>query len=282
MSMTKDSTSTGPPSTSTRSSCFLGCFGCSGEKTQLTDKVNSDSRRPRWISKWSFRFKKLPKKTVPVDVTTVPRKSKSAKDAPATSDTPSTKKHVLSVDGKHTAGEQKTSRKKQTAAVKSLNGSYSRPKETKPGTTSATGPGPTSPEPKTVTIGRPLVTTPLKHLTHSKSLSPPMILKSSQVPPSGNDGVDREFDSIIGMSIILVTLVIMVLWGKLCAILCTSAWFFVAPRLIAVRKRSVVNTVDQLTTESGDNMGLESTEYKKKVILEGLLQRNHRNVIGRL
>ncbi|KAI3812326.1 hypothetical protein L1987_17033 [Smallanthus sonchifolius] len=284
--MTKDSaTTTGPPSTST---CFLGCFGCSGGKPQLTDEVNSSSRhryrRRRWISKWRFSFKKPPTKTVPVDLPTVPEKSKPVTNAPTTpgstweeNENPTlTKKHAITVD------EEKPRRKKWTVAVKSQNGSNSsRKKETKPAARSA-------PDQKTVTMAHPLVSSPLKPLSHSKSQPPAKRQKHPHAPPV-DEGLRRksgpsggEFDSIIGMSIILVILVILVLWGKLCAILCTSSWFFIAPRLVAAGQRSAVDSADKPPPESHNSLDLESVEYKKKVILEGLLQRNHRNIVGRL
>ncbi|XP_076945631.1 uncharacterized protein LOC143616783 [Bidens hawaiensis] len=279
--MTKDTTTTRPPSPSTSSSCFFGCFGCSGKKTRLKE-VNLGSRRRRgWIS--NFSFKKSPTKTVPIDLTTV-------NDAPVTSDasweiqavdenaTP-TQKHTKNVDRKKaliTSGEQKARRKKLTIGGQ---------KETKLAARSAHGPGCASqPGLKTLTTAHPFVSFPLKPLTHSK----PLPLTKRQKPPHAahaTHGVDRgvlgrttpprgEFDSIIGMSIILVMLATLVLWGKLCAILCTSAWFFIVRRLVAAREHS------EPPPEGHNKLDLESKEYKKKVILEGFLQRNHRKVSG--
>ncbi|KAJ0446527.1 hypothetical protein HanRHA438_Chr17g0799901 [Helianthus annuus] len=273
MSMIKHTT-TGPPSTSTRRSHFLGCFGCFGEKTWPKDEVNSGSRRRCWSSKWRL-FKKPPKKTVPVDLTTVPATSETSWD-----EIQVVEENANSINKHATSGEQKASRRKWTTAV-------NRQKETKPAATSATLPGLITQEQKTVTMARPLVSHPLKPLTQSKSIPSSKQQKHADASATGgrvNSGVlhrtppSKEFDSIIGMSIILVILVILVLWGKLCAILCTSAWFFVAPRLVAVGKRSAA---DKQRRESGKNLDLESEEYKKKVVLEGLLQRNHRKALGR-
>lgn len=127
-----------------------------------------------------------------------------------------------------------------------------------------------------------------KNVSKKNTTSPP----HSESPPAapkrkkhkevsgGDDNLIREtdgrLDPIFGMSIIMVTLVIMLLWGKLCAILCTSAWFFMVPRLRRAMDSNVV-------VENGLNSGerdLNSEEYKKKVVLEGLLQRNRRIVIG--
>ncbi|XP_076883623.1 uncharacterized protein LOC143532470 [Bidens hawaiensis] len=283
--MTKDTTLTRPLSPSTSSSCFLGCFG---KKTRLKEEVNPGNRRRgrSWIL--SFRLKKSPTKTVPVDLRT-------ANDAPTTSDASweiqvveenatLAEKHTMIINRKHariTSGEQKARRKKLTTGGQ---------KETKLAATSGSGPGCVQPGPKTVTLTHPFVSSPLKPLTHSKPLS----LTKRQKPPHAADaagGVDRgvlgrttpsgrEFDSIIGMSIILVILVILVFWGKLCAILCTSSWFFIARRLVPAREHSAV---DKPPPEGHNKLDLESEEYKKKVILEGFLQRNHRKLsVGRL
>lgn len=98
----------------------------------------------------------------------------------------------------------------------------------------------------------------------------------------GNVGVKNQnkeaLDSIVGMSIIVVILVLMLIWGKLCAILCTAAWFYMIPRLrTAVDSNVVVNNALE-----SDVLNLNSDEHKKKVVLEGLLQRDHRSVIGLL
>ncbi|KAF5801476.1 hypothetical protein HanRHA438_Chr06g0257781 [Helianthus annuus] len=302
--MTKDNTTTGPPSTPSRRLNFLGCFGFSGENMniQLTDhKLNSTSRRRSRIFKWSFSCKKsTTTKTVHVDFNTVSSKSLNA--APVKTDTTweiqvveedatLTKKHVIMVDTKHVpvaSEEAKTCRKKWTDVVKRQNGSTRR-KEMKPVATSATVELKTSvmmdQNNENIVNSNP---SSLKPLTHSISLP----AKSKRRKPTKVDkGVvgkttslssGGEFDSIIGMTILLVILVIMVLWGKLCAIICTCAWFSVAPRLVAVGERSAVATVEGRLPEMQKKVNLESVEYKKKVVLEGLLQRNHRNVVGRL
>nr|GEZ06195.1 hypothetical protein CTI12_AA356920 [Tanacetum cinerariifolium] len=128
--------------------------------------------------------------------------------------------------------------------------------------------------------------------TNSKKLKQKPPVKKGPLSPTAVRGVEGgfmhtktpssgEFDSIVGMSIILVTLLIMVLWGKLCAILCTSAWFFVAPRLGGPEGHSAIAMAEKRRLESSDDVDLESVEYKKKVVMEGLLKRNHRNIVGR-
>lgn len=81
-------------------------------------------------------------------------------------------------------------------------------------------------------------------------------------------GSSKRFEPVVGLSVVMVTLVIMVLWGRVCAILCTSAWLYFVPRLIS--------TGGSDGSGSGD-LDIGSEESKKKVVFEGFLERNHRS-----
>lgn len=100
---------------------------------------------------------------------------------------------------------------------------------------------------------------------------------------NGDDNVtaknqNREaLDSIVGMSVIVVILALVLIWGKLCAILCTAAWFYTIPKF-----RTAVNSNVTANAQESDVLNLNSDEHKRKVVLEGLLQRDHRSVIGLL
>ncbi|CAN4090295.1 unnamed protein product [Withania somnifera] len=125
-------------------------------------------------------------------------------------------------------------------------------------------------------------------LSHSTSLPPPK--RNNSVAETATRKVntdnkkssqqrlssDNNFDSIIGMSILMVTLLIMLFWGKACAIVCTCVWFYFIPRLRPKNKAIVARKNGMV---AGD-VNVESEEYKKKVVLEGLLKRNHRNGVG--
>jgi hypothetical protein len=88
---------------------------------------------------------------------------------------------------------------------------------------------------------------------------------------------DLGSDPMVGVSIIIVTLIIMVLWGRLCAILCTAAWFYLVPRFRHVAAQFGDSDVfTTATTVAQNNHGLSSEEYKKKVILDGFLNRNRK------
>ena len=78
----------------------------------------------------------------------------------------------------------------------------------------------------------------------------------------------RSFDPLVGMSVVLVTLMMMILCGRLCAILCTSAWLYV----VSCFRTKAENDRKKLNPNSND-LDLDCTDYKRRVILEGLLQR---------
>ncbi|KAJ4726211.1 vitellogenin-2-like [Melia azedarach] len=71
----------------------------------------------------------------------------------------------------------------------------------------------------------------------------------------------------IGLCLLLISLLVLVFWGKVCAIFCTSTWLFFVPRWTIGN-----NSLGNMST---DSLRLDSEEYKKKIILEGLLERNH-------
>lgn len=79
---------------------------------------------------------------------------------------------------------------------------------------------------------------------------------------------EGRLDPIVGMSVIMVTLIIMLLWGRLCAILCTSAWFYFIPML----KNAIGSDIG--IDSNSKTLDMNSEEYKKRVVLEGFLRRN--------
>ncbi|KAF7827869.1 Transmembrane protein [Senna tora] len=81
---------------------------------------------------------------------------------------------------------------------------------------------------------------------------------------------------MMGMCMLVVTLVIMIVWGRLCAILCTSAWLYFVPRFNKTTAHEGNDVVINNTQNSKEEDYLDSEVYKKRVVLEGLLERNHR------
>ncbi|PSS13395.1 hypothetical protein CEY00_Acc14004 [Actinidia chinensis var. chinensis] len=255
-------------------SCFLGCFGFS-RKDPLASPVKPRGRKmTRWLSRSCFSVKKSDAKTVPIDATTA--SSPTASQIPGTSpdqvvcDKPQKKRH-------------EPVQKINLEVHKILDDANSLKDETSPPTRlyfcqkieaiKAGGSHPSSPEKRS----KPNRTTAA--LSHSISLPPPKREKKATADACGNfrgrlEGTDK-FDPVVGISIIMVTLVLMLLWGRLCAILCTSAWFYFIPRLRNTAAGSDV------WVENGSNRvdpDLNYEEQKKKVVLEGFLERKQRNV----
>ncbi|KAG6650718.1 uncharacterized protein LOC122313842 [Carya illinoinensis] len=122
-------------------------------------------------------------------------------------------------------------------------------------------------------------TKPLAVMSHSVSL-PVSRHEKGAIPISSSltnsravsKNLDREkgsistkkLDSAVGLSIVVVTLIIMLVWGRVCAILSTSAWLYFVPRLV------------EQNPNSHHDQDYDSDEHKKKVVFEGFLERNHR------
>ncbi|KAK3024606.1 hypothetical protein RJ639_044511 [Escallonia herrerae] len=303
MANTKDNSKRSTP----RSSCFLGCFGYSGQvsaKKLPHDMAKSDTRRKaRWISWSRSRMKKSAVKTVPVDATVTESISqsgdlKSVKRVSSKSQAPANGIILGQNPAASQAHNTKVAKKRyenvqdiDLESPKSLDPSDAVADDTsqkrlpcwKRSSKRAGASHPGSPETQPHSSK-----TKTSSLSHSASFPAPK--QKNPPPPAGVDSKARQvnahsendtfagkFDPLVGMSIIMVTLAIMMLWGKLCAILCTSAWFFCVPRLKTAMKPSNIIVKNVLNSSRPD---MDSEEYKKRVVLQGLLDRNHRHVAG--
>lgn len=129
-------------------------------------------------------------------------------------------------------------------------------------------------------------------LSHSVTMTPPRRKKTvSNIISSGGDSEvniikekrsqrktdGRRFDQFAGIAMIMgtLTLIVMVFCGKICAILCTCAWFYFYPVVVA-RGKNEPQVGQEIGPKPGDEIDFNSPEYKKKVVLEGFLRRNHR------
>ncbi|KAL3502249.1 hypothetical protein ACH5RR_036698 [Cinchona calisaya] len=285
-----------------RSSCFLGCFGSSVSPHKVKEKSNKKIKTNTIIS-WFSWSKKSPKRTVPVDTAAteklhqrkescpmaklskkvssktqkLPAETTLAGQIPASAaDTPvhGTKNKMRYENAQKIILENTKSLNHLDSTVKAA----TRNKEVLQKSSSSQT---SSPEDKHEVSRRATAV-----LSHSASMPTPSIRKKPVA--NGGDGGHHvkknnsrlknnvcadKFDPFIGMSIIVVTLVILVVWGKLCAILCTSAWLYCFP-LIKVKK-----VEPKVTIRNGSkscDLDINSEEYKKKVVLEGFLDRNHR------
>ncbi|GFZ04869.1 hypothetical protein Acr_17g0004410 [Actinidia rufa] len=89
--------------------------------------------------------------------------------------------------------------------------------------------------------------------------------------------IERErggYSSHVGLCLLLVSLLVLILWGKVCAIFCTSTCFFLVPRCIGKVGSAVNGGNSTVNGVASPEMDSESEAYKKRVIMEGLLQRN--------
>ncbi|CAN7141548.1 unnamed protein product [Brassica rapa subsp. narinosa] len=236
------------------SSYFLGCFGFSrkiysdkgmvetDKGGEMNTKMKKKNKKPsRWLLCSKFRSKNREIKPAPIE---------------------ETEKQTLSV-------EHETDKKKlvplisRTADDKTALNHETR--ETKPK------------DLQVVTTDRSKPTEP----SSRRDTCPERISNSTRygkldMKPSREKNGPRveKFDPVIGISVIVLTLVIMLVWGRLCAILCTSAWCYFLPRLrdaaaLAKRKRSG-------SDGSSCVPDLNSESYKRKVVMEGFLGRQNR------
>ncbi|GLJ29174.1 hypothetical protein SUGI_0575220 [Cryptomeria japonica] len=77
-----------------------------------------------------------------------------------------------------------------------------------------------------------------------------------------------ESDVAVGATLMIILLFFLVVYGRICAICLTSALLYVVPKLRT-------NGSNDTYSNNYDHMVLQSKEYRKKVIMDGLLARNH-------
>ncbi|KAL0287382.1 UNVERIFIED_CONTAM: hypothetical protein Sangu_2695700 [Sesamum angustifolium] len=111
----------------------------------------------------------------------------------------------------------------------------------------------------------------------SDSVPPPQPRRPREKPTAVDDnnrkGKTAKFDSKIGAVITTVTLIVMLIWGKACAVVCMAAWFYLIPRYYNEELMKLTNSAND-----GD---FDSCDYKKRVVLQGLLDRN-RHIRGKI
>lgn len=101
-------------------------------------------------------------------------------------------------------------------------------------------------------------------------------LDTNKLFRSNSNGYNQKQDNVqysgkgchssnTGLCLLLVSLLALIFWGKACAIVCTSMWLFVVPRW---------NSGEISLENGGCYRIIDSDEYKKKIIMEGLLERS--------
>ncbi|KDP36363.1 hypothetical protein JCGZ_09778 [Jatropha curcas] len=256
-----------------RTTLFLSCFGFSG-KIEVSEKKSSKFHKP-WFSRSTILRKKPGAKTVPVDSTDSEKVIHSKKTTycksklKRNSDQITPKRQNPAVNDKNPGRKQQPKEKiilehgkhmdhamDSVASPKNL--SFRRKIDAI--RTGSSQPG-------------SLEDKPQSHATVDRSISLPSAthrVEKSRVGPKKPR--KEKFDPVIGMSIVMVTLIIMLLWGRMCAILCTCAWLYFVPRL---------RTQDEIGKNGAVAVkpDFSSEEHKKRVVMEGFLDRNHRSLL---
>lgn len=110
------------------------------------------------------------------------------------------------------------------------------------------------------------------------STSSSSVLSESKASPQKKYHVDMGGSSSFSsskyyaISLLLMSLAVTILWGKVCAILFTSIWFYFIPQQINFRppenvKKKKMMIMGKRSESFRDN-------YRKRIIMEGLLGRN--------
>ncbi|KAL1196738.1 hypothetical protein V5N11_024559 [Cardamine amara subsp. amara] len=240
------------------SSYFLGCFGISrkiySEKPMIAaegggenKKMKKNKKRSRWFTNSKFRLRNGEINPAPIEETEKPTwrvEDETDKQKP------------LSVI------RRMADRKNIPAVDKAMN---QKPIETQPKDLR-----------DRIITDRAKPMEPLREDTSPERKPNPTRHGKPYLKPTGARKGSRvkKLDPVIGISIIILTLTIMLVWGRLCAILCTSAWCYFLPRLrevaaLAKRKRSGSDGSAYLPD-------LNSESYKRKVVLDGFLGRQNR------
>lgn len=280
------------------SSLFFGtCLGCSTKNTEkMKQKINSDDRKKaRWRFSWSGlrrkRFELSEKvnrcKQMVHDEDKIARKSQVAVtgdqiiESQILQDKP-LKKRRKPIKGKNSDYSQSFERM-NTPRIESSQHRLCYDKKIK----EENGENITSR--KSLGEGSGMI-----------SQNPPMLSKAStfplqklkkkkvtieetgkEKPQEGENKHAKNSESIYGLSILIVTLVIMLFWGKLCAILCASTLLYLIPRLKSEKDRVGVsiNSSESELKQIKFNMNIDEAR-KKKVVMEGFLERNNNRKIN--
>ncbi|WOL06005.1 hypothetical protein Cni_G14737 [Canna indica] len=85
------------------------------------------------------------------------------------------------------------------------------------------------------------------------------------------DGVG-EFSSTVGLSVIAVVLGLMLFCGQMGTVICICTWLYFLPRIRAASKMNRTGS----DRKGDEKIDINSREYKKMVVLKGLLERDGR------
>lgn len=114
------------------------------------------------------------------------------------------------------------------------------------------------------------------------STSSSSVLSESKASPQKKSHLDMGGSSSFrsskyyAISLLLMSLAVTILWGKVCAILFTSIWFYFIPQQTNFRppenvKKKKMMIIGKRSESFRDN-------YRKRIIMEGLLERNRTTI----
>lgn len=118
-----------------------------------------------------------------------------------------------------------------------------------------------------------------KHHHHHHNHSKPKIIRrivTMDTKPARAQGSDifyrrtrpgMAYDPSVGATSLIITLFCLIFYGRLCAILFTSAWWYLLPMFC--QPSEMVNT----NNNNSRVVDLQSSEYRKKALMDGLLGR---------
>ncbi|CAN8256882.1 unnamed protein product [Cochlearia groenlandica] len=242
------------------SSNFLGCFGFSRKRNSdkpavaaedgVEKNLKKNKKQSRWLFSSKFRLKNREIKPAPIEETTVKPIScvedETDKQKPVPVISRMAYRNNISPGDKIVNQETKKTKLKE---IRELTTDRSKPMEQIASSSEDTCP---------------------KRISKSTRDEKPDLKPSRE----RNGSRVEKFDPVIGISIITLTLMVVLIWGRLFAILCTSALCYFLPRIRDA-------TASEKRKRSGDGnaaflQDLNSESYKRKVVLDGFLGRQNR------
>ncbi|PIA51624.1 hypothetical protein AQUCO_01100465v1 [Aquilegia coerulea] len=111
----------------------------------------------------------------------------------------------------------------------------------------------------------------------SNSLEQKQILLLEESKQSKENNNITRLSPKNGLFLLLISLMVLIFWGRICAIICTSTWVYFGPvgRSNLEKEDNNYDDNDEGIVLKPAEQEMESREYKKRVIMEGLLERSH-------
>ncbi|XP_022889349.1 uncharacterized protein At5g23160-like [Olea europaea var. sylvestris] len=251
-----------------RSSCFLGCFGFSVKDDEKKISAGGDGEKDKYGGQrifrpyWFTRMKKSSAKTVPMNSSNFAPKLRSSKKIHV----PKEDKNSYAINDQlpATAGGSGNNLNMVMAAEPD----QIRLHKSTEATTDNGGEHIILKKTKTLGAENETIRNNTSRSTRKKL--------SKSMPEQGIYGRESienhaKFGSLIGISVLMVILGIMLLWGKLCAILCAAIWFYCISSFRAQQR-------NEFNTKKGSSKEFDESnvkEHNKKVVLQGFLERSN-------